>query len=82
MMATKGILTASKFSNLARGVNLHARMFGAARLVLVRGMSYTAAGAAVGASRQAVQQACERLLQSAGKCPVCGREYQEEEVTT
>lgn len=77
-MATKGLLTGRKFDDLARGSNMHARMLGAARLVLVRGTTYTDAGRTVGTSRQAVQQACERLLRNAAECPLCHREYNEE----
>ena len=74
-MATKGLLNARKFEGLTRGVSLHAKMLGACRLVLVRGMTPTEAGRAVGASRQAVQQACDRLLNHAGRCPVCSRPW-------
>jgi len=74
-MKTNGLINARTFEGLARGVNLRSKMLGAARLVLVRGMSYTEAGAAVGASRQAVKQACDRLLQHAGKCTMCGQAW-------
>lgn len=73
-MKTKGLINARTFEGLTRGVGLHSRMLGAARLVL-RGMNYTEAGEAVGASRQAVKQACNRLLSHAGECPVCGQEW-------